>query len=118
MLATATDGAFSLLPSQAAPGDGAPLPVHGDESESLSIRARTYRIWGGDDIVEATTPDFLSLLRGGPARLAWSRARCRLSKLILAGPGTSEDFVDDPVTRLHPDELSHRRGVRFLAERT
>ncbi len=87
MLATAaaTDGAFSLLLSHAPPGDGAPLHVHRDESESFFVLAGTYRIWCGDDTFEAGVQDFVYLPRGVPH--AW-RVVSEMAgrKLILAVP--------------------------------
>ena len=115
MLATAaaTDGAFSLLLSHAPPGDGAPLHVHRDESESFFVRAGTYRIWFGDDTFEAGVQDFVYLPRGVPH--AW-RVVSEMAgrKLILAVPGGIEAFFEDMVTGVSPDELTHRHGVQFL----
>jgi len=111
--AAATDGAFSLLLSHAPPGDGAPLHVHRDESESFFVLAGTYRIWCGDDTFEAGVQDFVYLPRGVPH--AW-RVVSEMAgrKLILAVPGGIEDFFDDMVTGVSPDELTHRHGVQFL----
>lgn len=111
--AAATDGAFSVLLSHAPPGDGAPLHVHSEESESFFVLAGIYRIWCGDDTFEATTHDFVYLPRG--VAHAWQVvSKMAGRKLIFAVPGGIEDFFDDMVTGASPEELTHRHGVQFL----
>lgn len=111
--AAATDGAFSLLVSRAPAGDGAPLHVHRDESESFFVLAGIYQVRCGDDTFEAGPEDFVYLPSGVPH--AWrvvSETAGR--KLILAVPGGLENFFGDLVTGVSPDELTHRHGVQFL----
>jgi len=111
--AAATDGAFSLLLSHAPVGDGAPLHVHRDESESFFVLAGTYQVRCGDATFEAGVHDFVYLPRAVPH--AWRVVGDVAGrKLILAVPGGIENFFEDLVTGASRDELTHRRGVQFL----
>ena len=111
--AAATGGAFSLLLSHAPAGDGAPLHVHRDESESFFVLAATYRVCCGDEVFEAGVHDFVYLPAGVPH--SWQVVGDGEGrKLILAVPGGIEDFFDDLATGVGLEELTHRHGVQFL----
>ncbi|MHB1519682.1 MAG: cupin domain-containing protein [Acidimicrobiales bacterium] len=108
-----TDSAFSLLLSHAPAGDGAPLHVHDNESESFLVLAGHYQVRCGERIFEAGVQDFVHLPRGVPH--AWQvLGDTAGSKLILAVPGGIEDFFDDLAANTSMEELTHRHGVRFL----
>jgi quercetin dioxygenase-like cupin family protein len=112
--AAQTDGAFSLLLSQAPAGDGAPLHVHDQESESFFVLAGQYRIQCGDEVFEAAERDFVYLPRGIPH--AWQVVSANAgTKLILTVPGGIEDFFDELADGASLEDLTHHHGVRFLS---
>lgn len=77
-------------------GDGAPLHMHAQESESFFVLAGTYRIECGDETFQAVAHDFVYLPAGVPH--AWCvGSETQGTKLILAVPGGIESFFADLV---------------------
>jgi quercetin dioxygenase-like cupin family protein len=86
-----TDGAFTLIDCEAAPGGGPPPHVHEREDEAFYVLDGEFEIWVGDEPIAAAPGDFVFVPSGTVHRFSnVGDAPGRI--LILFTPGGIEAF--------------------------
>ena len=86
---TQTDGAYTMLEVEADPRNGVPLHVHANEEEFFVILEGRVHLVNGEQTVELTAGDAVTVRRGTPH--AWCIISDRLVRmLIIFSPGNLE----------------------------